>query len=278
MINHLKYATIADIGVFDLFYYDEKNEKELVEFCESNNISYLPAKNRKNVYKLIDGAFEERKLLNEQKLNPYDRIFENSTLKKFKAQGHDEVYFIVENHLIRGVVHIVDYNNEYLQVELYRALLRFESNLRRYLVKSGKKNQDFIDWVKEKYSHALLDRNENDIKHWGRRVSEISPEDKKKLNEVNLKMAELSPFQSFYLKELLNFAKELGLFEGVKLHTHEISTLRNKIAHSVDLTSERRTDDGDLVYNFKHLKTYIQHARSFFYAYDYLSDIVKKMN
>ena len=42
MINKLKYATISDIGVSTLFFYDSNKEEECHEFCRNNLISFFP--------------------------------------------------------------------------------------------------------------------------------------------------------------------------------------------------------------------------------------------
>src|SRR5690606_36438939 len=125
------------------------------------------------------------------------RVFDQDTLNKFKQVNHNEIRFIVENDLIKGVVHIVDYNNEFLQVQLYRALFLFESNLRKLLALNGKTNDDFIDWVRNK---VVLDLNKG---HWKLRLSSIIPKDVNKREEKKQLRDDLYPFQTFYLWELM---------------------------------------------------------------------------
>lgn len=43
MINRLKYATIADIGIYDLVFYNETNIADNIKFAKENGITYLPS-------------------------------------------------------------------------------------------------------------------------------------------------------------------------------------------------------------------------------------------
>lgn len=266
MINRLKYATISDIGIYQLIFFDNQKSSELANFCDINGISYLPAKDRKSIYKLTQDGFKKEVLTEQICMNPYDRIFEENTLKKFERLNPNEVFFITENETIRGVVHIIDYNSEFIQVELYRALFRFESNLRYLLVKSGLNNADFLVWVKEK---AENEKDKNNKKHWLQRLEDILPSESNKLKKVEEKRNELNPFQSFYLFELMRFASDKNLIDKRTVNVDKISKLRNQIAHSIDLTTQS-TEEGRPIYNYKKLKIYIDHINAFFIAYDFL--------
>lgn len=266
MINKLKYATIADIGVFDLIFYDEKKVKELSLFCTINGISYLPSKNRKTIYKLEGGCFKEKALTPELCIKPYELIFSKETLEKFMFFNYNEVHFIVEDDLIKGVVHIIDYNSEFIQVELYRALFKFEVNLRELLVKENYTNEDFISWVKDK---SEISKDKNSRKHWEKRYEEINPSDTIKLDKVLAKRKEFKPFQTFYLLELLRFASDKKVIDKSKVDIDKISSLRNQVAHSNNLTTYSK-EDGQLIYNYKFLAKYVDQINAFFKAQEYL--------
>jgi hypothetical protein len=123
MIRKLKYAILSDIGTFDLKYYEQDKEVELIKLCTDNGISYLPDKSREFAYKLDNGKFKKTKISDQLKVNPYDLIFDKETIDKFREVDHNEIRFIMENGLIKGVVHIVDYNSDYIGIELFKALL-----------------------------------------------------------------------------------------------------------------------------------------------------------
>lgn len=270
-IHKLKYASIADIGVFNLTFYDKSKEQELVKFCKDNGISYLPARDRKTVYQLFENGFQICVLDDSFKINPYERVFDVGTIEKFSCSDHNEVRFIMENECIKGVVHIIDYNSEFLQVELYRAFFQFETRLRNLLVKHGKQNKDFVQWVRGKYEQ---EKDENSKRYWENMLKKIDPVDEVKKEKVEYKMKETNPFQTFYLLDLLRFACNEGVISKKHVNIDHVARIRNLVAHSISLTSRTEMEEGSLVYNFDQLKEYLQLIRSFFIAYDHLNEKV----
>lgn len=151
MIHKIKYATISDICIHNIFFYDEKEEKQRVEFCKQYNISYLPSKDRKSVFRLSGDHFEKEELDLNLTLRPNDLIFAKDTIKTFENFDPNEIRFVIDcDGKIIGVFHLVDYNNEYLYIELYRALYCFEQNLRFLLICKKKTNDDFINWARDR--------------------------------------------------------------------------------------------------------------------------------
>lgn len=272
MINKLKYATISDIGVSTLFFYDSYKEEECHEFCRNNLISFLPSKDRKSIYKSTESGFEKHNLTPDLTVNPYDRIFDNSTLKKFEKVNHNEIRFITEKAKIKGVVHIVDYNNENLQVEFYRAFYRFENNVRKLLINAKYKNEDFINWVKEQ---TEANNSEENRIFWRIRYKSLIPENPIHLKKEEDKRLSSNPFQTFYFNELLLFAVDKNLIEKSQIKLDSVTSLRNDVAHNKDFTPISEDEDGGLVYNFKKLKSFVTKANEFFEAYDYIEEKVK---
>lgn len=267
-INKLKYATVSDIGVYNLICYEENKKKELIKFCEQNGISFIPSANKKSIFELQNGKFINKEIDETYKVNPYDRIFESDTLAKFEKNSN-EVRFIMENNRIKGVIHIVDYNNEFLQVELYRAIFRFECNLRTLLVNSGKTNEDFIGWVEEIIKNKTKKK---DNEFWVKRLEVIRPKDEIKRKQAENKMKEASPFQTFYLSELMGFSKSLGIMKNEKINIDQIMKLRNHNAHGHHATTNNVNSEGEIIYNYKGLKDYIDWMKNFTEAYDYLEE------
>ncbi len=273
MINKLKYATIIDIGVTDLFFYDPDNEQKCSEFCRDNSISYIPSKDKKTIYKFNDSGFSNLKLDFELTVYPFDRIFDNATLKKFEKVNHNEIRFIIEKYKIKGVVHIVDYNNEKIQVEFYRAFYRFENNIRNLLIKSGYKNEDFINWVK---IQSELENKEVDKNFWINRYKSLMPVDRRTLKQEREKRSSSNPFQTFYMRELLLFCVDNNLVEQHLIKLDSVCNLRNNVAHNKDLTAKSNEENGSLVYNFNNLKSFVTKANDFFDAYEYLEEQMKE--
>lgn len=192
--------------------------------------------------------------------NATDLIFSDKTIGKFEDGNHDEVMFVVENGLIKGVVHIVDYNNPNLYVELYRMLLKFENNLRTILIRNDFRNSDVTDWFKKMSEIASDERNRNFYK---KRFEELvfAPN----IERINYS----NPFQTFYLRELTEFAIHNGLLKQKEVNPQKVGKLRNWIAHSKDATSVNPSDQHP-VYNMKGLKIFINLVCTFFNSYDLL--------
>src|SRR5699024_219310 len=87
---------------------------------------------------------------------------------------------------------IVDYNNDNLYVELYRMLLSFENNLRNLLIQKKHSNEDFLNWLKK----------EGDKNYYYKNMYEQEVDDRAVQRRKNA-----NPFQTFYLKDLMNFAQ-----------------------------------------------------------------------
>lgn len=278
MIQRIKYATIADICVYDLFFYDEKRTKELVKFCKENNISYLPSKDRRSVFRLSGDHFEKSELGEWLILSPNDLIFSEKTIEKFKEVNHNEIRFVLSDDKIVGVVHLIDYNKEFIYTELYRSLYQFEQNIRYLLKNSNQTNEHFIRWA--------IDRSENyqkekERKYWKKRIEDIRPGDPDK--DTLRKAA--NPFQTFLLSDLLSYVgslKELGdVSKHVNRSKRSVENLRNWVMHSKDITATGSPDVSDetnqIIYNYDGAKKFIQNSIDFFDVYDAINEVNIKL-
>lgn len=262
MLESVKYMTIRDICVKDLYFYQEEQKNELIRFCQDKAISYIPDKDRKSCWQLKGERFIHiQQLPADLVCAPQDMIFAEETLRKFEMGNHDEVMFVMENGLIKGIVHIVDYNNTDLFVEIYRMLLTFENNLRQLLTAHRQKNQDFIDWLQERGKKNSFYR---DLY----KKSQYKDETEKRLNA--------NPFQTFYLKDLLLFARSKTFIHFSNTDLDDIAEVRNWIAHSKDVTAIK-INSKHAVYNINGLKDFIRMTQSFFRIYDELEIILDKM-
>lgn len=185
MIETIKYATISQIFIKDLIFYEDQKKDECKKLCNDNGITFLPNKNRKDCYKLINTVFVSQPLSSDIICNPFDRLFDETTLAKFESGNHDEVMFVVENNKIKGVVHIVDYNADFINFEFFKAMYQFEKNLRILLNLKGKTNDSIIEWIKKE--------GEND-KFWKTRYEQCMPTDLKKCNQEIKKRKDCNPF------------------------------------------------------------------------------------
>ncbi len=258
MINKLKYAIIANIANFNPLYYDPNQEKQLITYCKKNGFSHLPSKDKKSVYKLIDNHFVEKQLEDVYTVNASDFIFDESTISKFEEPNPNEIHFIVERNHIKGMVHIVDYNNIYINVELFKAILKFESNLRQLLIDNDLENDDFIGWIADKATSE-------DSPYWHRKKDAL-------LNKRKY-MKFANQFQTFSFRDLLNFAQEKDLLALTDKEIDNVSDVRNSLAHNRDVTSHiENEDNGSIVYDFVGLKLFAEKMRSFFNSYEVLKE------
>lgn len=85
--------------------------------------------------------------------------------------------FVIENEKIVGVVHIVDYNNEFVAVELYRAFFRFENNLRNLLVRKKYNNGNSLQCIGFQIDIEIKDNNNSD--YWTKKYQSYFPIDEK---------------------------------------------------------------------------------------------------
>lgn len=269
MLDNIKYATISKIYIKDLIFYDVKKEVELKKMCNDYGITYLPNQNRKNCYKLTNDGFIEQNLSEDLICYPYDRLFDESTLAKFENGNHDEVMFVVEENKIKGVVHIVDYNTDFINYEFFKATYQFEKYLRNLLILKGETNNTLIDWMNKE--------GEND-NYWKRRYNQCMPRDIVKQQEQIKKRTDCSPFQTFLMSDLLSFVEyKKFLTNEFNNNIKAVINIRNWVAHNKDLA--HRTDvDNNPLYKIDELKTFVKQANQFFKAYEELEEQIQLLN
>lgn len=261
MLERIKYATISDIYVKDLIFYNEQNIEELKHFCFVNGISYLPGENRTSIYKITNLGFEECSLEDHLICNPYDRIFEEKTLNKFKNGCSDEVMFVCEDGLIKGVVHVIDYNADFINVEFYKLCFHFEKMLRDLLIKQGETNESLIEWFKEKGRQN---------KHWQRRYFECMPEEQIELESQIKRRNDLNLFQTFYLNDLLYFVSSRRYVSPFfRKSLNSIARIRNWVAHSKDLIMMSDKLEKP-IYRINKLEAFLEDSNVFFKCYEEL--------
>lgn len=269
MNSRLRNATIDDICVKDLIFYEEANRDNLYKFCFRNSISFLPSPDRKSVYKLTSDGFINRRLNFDYCLHPNEPLFAESTISKFEKVDQNEIRFVVTDGLITGVVHIVDYNNEFVAVELYRSFFRFENSIRNLLMRRGFTNDNFIKWVRTNRDCEINDPL-NDRSYWRDKYDTLMPADPYYLSRAEKNRRMVYPFQTFYFSDILEFAFENHLLDKKIFQPRVLKSLRNFMAHNRHFVSVTESHDGQLIYDFKHLKNFIADINVFFNASDEL--------
>ncbi len=262
MIENLKYATISDIYVRDLTYYNPANHSELIKFCKENNITYLPGIDRKSCYRFINDDFSKSKLSGDLLCEPTDLLFSKSTLNKFKTGNHDDVLFVMEGKIIKGVVHVTDYNKSFVSFETYKLIYFFEKALRKYLIDKGESNNSLLNWMKNKVEAGDI--------HFKNRYKQCVPEGEELLIEQKRRM-NFNPFQTFFLNDLLHFVKNKNYLPPRfnQSSIDSINYVRNWVAHNKDLThiGEEQTFP---IYQIKELENFVKNINEFLDIFEHL--------
>lgn len=258
MINTIKYANVTKIFVENLKFYDAEKVLECVNFCNKNGITYLPSKDRKSVYELVNGSIFEQKPLNSIiSIQPHNLLFDiDNTINKFKIDS-DNVLFVIEKDLIIGVVHIADYQNEFIYFELYKLLYKFEIMVRQLLISKNEDNQTFIEYITQK---------SNSSDFYKTRLEEYS----KGINERNA----FGQFQTFYLNDLMTFSNSKKHF---KFDTKAIGIIRNFIAHNKEIINQDKSDFNGKFYNIDGLVIFSDNINIFFNTYQKLENELNKI-
>ena len=270
MIEKLKYANISSIYTKELIFYNKAVEGDCISLCERNGISYLPDSNRKSCWKLESGTFRNVELSEVFTIAPTELIFSQSTLQKFSDAGIDEVLFVVEDERVVAVVHVVDYNNPFIQFECFKAISQFERSIRNLLKVEGESNQSFLEWCRIQVEE-----------HWLRIFSQFVPDKEKDRRRIEKNMADLSEFQMFNLSDILSFGIAKGILpkhwgsvlnDGDKLHS--ISQLRNFIAHNKDFTNVEIREGSSPLFSIRGLQKFAKHFGDFVQCFEYVEDHV----
>ena len=184
----------------------------------------------------------------------------------------NEIKFLVDKGSIIGVVHIVDYNNEFVAVEIYRSFHRFENALRSLLMKNGLSNEDLISWVKINRDAEMFNSNEGF--YWSDKYKRLMPLDPIKLSKVEKQRSMVYPFQTFYFSDLLEYALDINLLDRNIFITKSLYELRNFMAHNRHFIAMAESDEGQLIYNFNHLKNFVKNINTFFSASEELERLL----
>lgn len=257
-LGNLKQASIADIMTKDLLCYSPEKEKELLEFAQTFHFSFIPNKTRDGILQLKGTEFVKAELSGNMICGADDLLFEQSTLEKFKnGHSHDEVLFVMGNGFIEGVVHIADYNKDFVAIEIFRAIRYFERHLRRHLIDKGHKNKAVLDWIKEK---KHLEKNEKNGKtFWlDKHKHHHKQEEREKRKVVSL-------FSTFYLRILFQFAIEMKWLAASEQQFEDICSLRNWVSHNNEVTTKNLAVDS--VYDISGLEKLFKRVESLEYVY-----------
>lgn len=262
-MNKIATATIWDIytPVEKLSYFDPHDIEWSIKFYKDLSINFLPSKiDSRKYYKLIKGEmkFDEnpKEIDKKTSIRIDSLLFSNYSLQKFSNNDwwSDNILFVTDVPLtwdikskIIWVVHIVDYEEEFIYVELYKLFHRFELKIKEIL-----KNKFLtIDLEQAHYDfHKLV---------W------YSNPDKP------CKPGKVSPFDNCDFKILIEYFKNFKNLDNINTSNYKIDDiipLRNHIMHSKEILNINWDQNNNLIYNFNSLNIFVKRVKVFLQFYE----------
>jgi hypothetical protein len=272
MLNKLKYATISDIFISNLRTYNGGNGQELLNLCNQFNFSYVPGEDRESIFK-IEGDQLKLIELNENMIcRPNDLIFHRDAIIRFKNSGTDGLLFVMDQDKIVGVVHFIDYNTEFVYVELFKAFFRFEGVLRNLLIENGLCDEVYHLFLDEKSKN---DESESQREHYLRLYKTHIPDSENARIKKEKRRNDFGPFQTLLFSELLDYGNSIKIWpKQVRSATHDLKELRNWVAHYKDIGSKRGINKESIadedVHDLSSLEEFVEKMNSFVRAYESL--------
>lgn len=192
-MQHLK-LTFEDIMQANVLFYDEVAEAACYDICNHLRIDNMPGIDGLYYYELVNGKFEKKKVEAIHKVSVNENLLSAELFEKFKANRHN-VLFVFEEDVLRGVVHISDYNRDIVLQNIQDDILSFERKLRQLILLNGFKNENMLEYfeykLKRNTSPSKIEYYELRLKSYIKRRDEIDS---------------LGPFQLFEFSDLMNFA------------------------------------------------------------------------
>ena len=139
--------------------------------------------------------------------------------------------------------------------------------------KHNETNDNLIEWMLEKSKSSTSDTSRD---FWNKRYEQCLPHDSRKRENLIKKRRECSPFQTYYLNDLLHYSCSKGyISKVVKKNIDAINKVRNWVAHNQEIISKNESRIEIPLYNIDCLKKFVTNANLFFEAYE---EIDTKLN
>ena len=254
-MEHLK-LNFGDIEQSSILYYDREVDVACVSICQQLKINNMPDYDSENFYVLEGNTFRKKKIGNENRLDKEEKIFDNLLIEKFRNNQHSAL-FVFKGEVLSGVVHFADYNQTTVLRAIQDDVLTFERKMREYLFLKNFRNEDMIQYFKDR-----AEQSERSRSYFQSRIRQLE----RREDEIN----QLGEFQCFTLKDLLEFANDTQPesifpygkieFQGKSFYESTlVNSLRNLAMHGqnpVEIDEETSVYSIEsLEYLFKALKT-----------------------
>lgn len=143
-------------------FYDPANKEIVEKIVRHLKINYFPMADGKNLLQFTGDGIANSTVVEISSSRQLDELapiycsespaYNEKLLKLFKYHG--EVLFVFTGkgnpdcQILRGVVHVSDYNRNVVLDAIQSDVLDFERDLRRYLIFMGKRNEDMVRYLK----------------------------------------------------------------------------------------------------------------------------------
>lgn len=235
-MEHQK-LTFEDIMQSKILFYDKDSDAACLNICEQLKIDNLPAIDGTHYYELHLNKFRKFRIANKHIVYSTESIISKKMFKKFATNKHN-VLFVFEGKVLRGVVHICDYNRDVVLQAIQDDILLFERRLRELLLLNGYTNKDILDYFYQKYKTA---KTESDKKFYEGRLAFYN----KKKTEIEslgaFQLADFSDLSSFSSSSFSHKVHEFKRYQitGVFKSGQEIlRQLRNIAMHGKNPVSK----------------------------------------
>lgn len=223
-MQHLK-LTFEDIMQANILYYDKISEAACYDICGHLKIDNMPSIDGQHFYELTKDIFLKKKIENMHKISVDSDLFDKDLLNQFKANMHN-ILFVFEETVMKGVVHISDYNRDIVLQKIQDDVLSFERKLRQLILLNNYKNGDMRKFFEYQKS---IKKKKGDIDYWSAKIINYD----KREQEIN----SLGQFQLFEFTDLMKFAA--SSFSNT-IHKIDTYTINHKTKGGIEILRELR--------------------------------------
>jgi hypothetical protein len=214
----IKSLFVRDISSKSLLYYDENRASECQGICDYLRIDFLPLIGEYRYAERSKGAFRIGEMGECMRIGEFALIFSEEFLIRLSNAKH-HVLFVTEGRVIKGVVHVSDFNRNIVLQSIQHDVLDFERNLRQWLLLNNVTNDSILAFFE--YQLNSNKRGKGKLQFWQRQIDEFNS---KKEQGILEKFGQL---QHFNLSHLLQFAK--SSFSNKLFFTGELVELSGKM-------------------------------------------------
>jgi hypothetical protein len=240
----LSNITFADIQTSNLLYYDEKIDKDCLQFCRDRDIDCLPALDDSlKFYRKMDTGFCEDSVTPRRKALGGEFIFNETLLERFQE---NHLLFVYTSEELTGVVHFSDYNRPEVNLFLFNLLSSYEKSMRKLLIACRLENKDMLDYFRKKVKTTKNDKTKS---IYNTKINNFGKDPSRDKN--------LPAFEKFYLRDLMELSSDRKIIKV----DQRVNDLRNNVMHAQDFVNMVDANSDDYIYDFNSFETFFTRVK-----------------